>query len=218
MTNAPTPAGMSVSEIAAIIRKHALSRSNEAPTPRESVTAAQAVVDYLAAHSSAGAEPVGHFQFNDGWNAWEQVVEDESGKEGVVALYARPAPVQPDSGGVVADDPIRSFVKRVMVWRLSDYDKSTPQGAMGLTLHRVDEFAKELRAILAALSPVAAEGGEKLREAAIVAKDMADNAVYNLNRAGLTRATATCERAFQCIYSTLNDALRTEPTGGGEGT
>lgn len=49
---------------------------------------------------------------------------------------------------------------------------------------------------------------DRLVEAALVAKSMADNAAYNLNQAGLTTETASCERAFSDIYKVLDEALQ----------
>lgn len=49
---------------------------------------------------------------------------------------------------------------------------------------------------------------DALRLAAIVAKNMADNASFNLNQAGLTIETAACDRAFVDIYRTLDAALK----------
>lgn len=49
---------------------------------------------------------------------------------------------------------------------------------------------------------------DALRVAAIVAKNMADNASFNLNQAGLTIETAACDRAFVDIYRTLDAALK----------
>ena len=70
--------------------------------------------------------------------------------------------------------------------------------------------ALDYMAFIAALNPAtalslitAAELNAELVEGLIVAKNMADNAVYNLNQAGLTSEIATCERAFQDIYNTL---------------
>ena len=60
------------------------------------------------------------------------------------------------------------------------------------------------------LRPTPAADADRVRKAAIVAKNMADNASFNLNQAGLTQETATCDRAFLDIYHTLDAALKSE--------
>lgn len=55
---------------------------------------------------------------------------------------------------------------------------------------------------------------EGVRQAAVVAKNMADNASFNLNQTGLTPDTATCDRSFLDIYRVLEAAL-TRTTGEG---
>ncbi len=56
--------------------------------------------------------------------------------------------------------------------------------------------------------PALRPADDALRVAAIVAKNMADNASFNLNQAGLTVETAACDRAFVDIYRTLDAALK----------
>lgn len=35
-------------------------------------------------------KPFAYFQWNEGWHAWEQVVDDAAGEDGVVAAYRLP--------------------------------------------------------------------------------------------------------------------------------
>lgn len=38
------------------------------------------------------AQPIGHFQYNATWSAWEEVSPEYAGSDGVVPLYLHPAP------------------------------------------------------------------------------------------------------------------------------
>lgn len=44
----------------------------------------------VMARGSLTTEPFAHFQWNSGWNTWEQVVPEAAGQEGVVAAYRTP--------------------------------------------------------------------------------------------------------------------------------
>lgn len=46
----------------------------------------------LEAPVSEAVEPFAHFQWNGGWNVWEQVVSEAANKPGVIAAYRHPAP------------------------------------------------------------------------------------------------------------------------------
>lgn len=207
MTNAPTPAGMA----------EPIHGTPQMPVgvPEWCAWATTEIERLRAAQPSAGAEP--ERGVATGWVAKSTASLLEEGVGGRfriysepqndldVALYTHPAPVQTDSGGVV--EALRN-AKRLA---LQDAD-ALERTAEDAEDNQWDDWGATMRQAagrirtLAALAPVAAESGEKDK-----LRTLLDNLVIAQGLSKAIREHATNEaRAYLC-------ALRTEPTGGGEG-
>ena len=66
--------------------------------------------------------PFAHFQWNDSWHTWEQVVDEAAGEEGVVAAYLRPSAPSEASGEDVNAEMLAALKK------LSAFIPTVPTG------------------------------------------------------------------------------------------
>jgi len=70
-----------------LVRRLELEAAHMKATPRtwDALTEAAACIREMVEK-----KPFAYFQWNEGWHAWEQVVDDAAGEDGVVAAYRLP--------------------------------------------------------------------------------------------------------------------------------